>query len=129
MKSQYANVRCFLVHGTYEHTYEHMRYASRSPKPGSRNFSPNVTVLVGSSLQRPPREFAVVKRSVSAQWAALDDHFRHHAKLVNRFRHADVHAVARMWKSQTNEDGKRLSPFERDALIERHCELFGTWPH
>src|SRR5215472_1257364 len=27
MKSQYANVRCFLVHGTYEH----MRYASRSP--------------------------------------------------------------------------------------------------
>jgi hypothetical protein len=33
-----------------------------------------------------------------------------------------------MWKSQTNEDGKRLSKFERDALIERHCELFGTWP-
>jgi hypothetical protein len=33
-----------------------------------------------------------------------------------------------MWKSQTNEDGKHLSQFERDALIERHCELFGTWP-
>jgi len=33
-----------------------------------------------------------------------------------------------MWKSQTNEDGKRLSQFERHALIERHCELFGTWP-
>jgi len=39
-----------------------------------------------------------------------------------------MHAVAPMWKSQTNEDGKRLSQFERDALIERHCELFGTWP-
>src|SRR5262249_36275510 len=36
-----------------------------------------------------------------------------------------AHAVPRMWKSQTNEDGKRLSKFERDALIERHCELFG----
>jgi hypothetical protein len=60
-----------------------------------------------------------VKGSVAAQWTALDRHFRHHA---------DAHAVARMWKSQTNEDGKRLSQFERDALIERHCELFGIWP-
>jgi len=33
-----------------------------------------------------------------------------------------------MWKTQTNEDGVHLSQFERDALIERHCELFGTWP-
>ena len=33
-----------------------------------------------------------------------------------------------MWKSQTNEGGHSLSQFERDALIERHCELFGTWP-
>jgi len=70
-----------------------------------------------------------VKKSLAAQWAALDNHFRRHAKLIDRFRYADADAVARMWKSQTNEDGKRLSPFERDALIERHCELFGTWPH
>jgi len=54
--------------------------------------------------------------------------FRQHAELVNRFSHADAHAVAHMWKSQTNEDSKRLSKFERDSLIERHCELFGTWP-
>jgi hypothetical protein len=33
-----------------------------------------------------------------------------------------------MWRSQTKEDGERLSKTERDALIERHCELFGTWP-
>jgi glutathione S-transferase len=99
------------------------------PKPSRWNFSPNATVLFGTLLQRPSEEFAAVKRSVAAQWAALDDHFRHHARLVDRFRHADLHAVARMWKSQTNEDGKRLSQFERDALIERHCELFGTWPH
>src|SRR5262249_6766329 len=25
-------------------------------------------------------------------------------------------------------DGERLSRFERDALLERHCELFGIWP-
>jgi hypothetical protein len=67
-----------------------------------------------------------VKESVAAHWAALEDHFRRQAKVVDRFRHADTHAVARMWKTQTNEDGRRLSHFERDALIERHCELFGT---
>jgi len=69
-----------------------------------------------------------VKKSLAAQWAALDNHFRQHAKLIDRFRYADADAVARMWKSQTNEDGKRLSRFERDALIERYCELFGRWP-
>jgi len=25
-------------------------------------------------------------------------------------------------------DGEHLSQFEREALIERHCELFGIWP-
>jgi len=33
-----------------------------------------------------------------------------------------AHAVPRMWKSQTNEDGMSLSKLARDALIERHCE-------
>jgi hypothetical protein len=33
-----------------------------------------------------------------------------------------------MWISEINEHGECLSQFERDALIERHCELFGTWP-
>jgi hypothetical protein len=63
-----------------------------------------------------------------AHWAALNAHFRHHAKLVRHFRDAGTDAVVRMWKNQTNEYGKHLSQFERDALIERHCELFGTWP-
>jgi hypothetical protein len=36
--------------------------------------------------------------------------------------------VVRMWRNQTNEGGNRLTEFEREALIERHCELFGTWP-
>jgi hypothetical protein len=66
--------------------------------------------------------------SVAAQWAALDDHFREHAKQIQRFRHIGRTAVRHMWNSQTNEDGNRLSQTERDALIERHCELFGTWP-
>ena len=69
-----------------------------------------------------------MRRSVAVHWAALDGHFMQHAKLVERFREAGRNAVRRMWVSQTNEDGKRLSQFERDALIERHCELFGTWP-
>jgi len=33
-----------------------------------------------------------------------------------------------MWKTQSNEAGERLSQLEREALVERHCEVFGTWP-
>jgi len=69
-----------------------------------------------------------MKTSIATHWAALDQHFAYHGKVVDRFRHIDHQAVLRMWKSQTNEGGERLSQFERDALIERYCELFGTWP-
>jgi hypothetical protein len=69
-----------------------------------------------------------MKISIAAQWAALDQHFADHAMAIDRFSHVDHEAVRRMWKNQANEDGKRLSQFERDALIERYCELFGTWP-
>jgi hypothetical protein len=69
-----------------------------------------------------------MKLSVAAQWAARDDHFQRHARVVERFRTADANSVRWMWRHQMNEGGARLSPFEREALIERHCELFGTWP-
>ena len=69
-----------------------------------------------------------MKPSVAAEWAALDDHFRQHAKVVARFRYVGPDAVLRMWESQANEEGICLSKLERDALIERHCELFGIWP-
>lgn len=69
-----------------------------------------------------------VRTSLSAHWAALDEHFQQHAEVVSHFRHAGPDAVVRMWNTQTNEDGDHLSRFEREALIERHCELFGTWP-
>jgi hypothetical protein len=61
-------------------------------------------------------------------WAELQDHFRHHASLLRRFERADAKAVARMWKTNRNEVYEPLSAFELEALIERHCELFGTWP-
>jgi len=61
-------------------------------------------------------------------WAQLDRHFGHHALLIGRFRHADRAAVLRMWKAGLNEYGSPLSCFERDALVERHCALFGSWP-
>jgi hypothetical protein len=72
--------------------------------------------------------YAEMNISLAVQWAVLDGHFRRHVKQVNRFREASCDCVIRMWASQTNEDGTRLSQFEREALIERHCELFGTWP-
>lgn len=66
--------------------------------------------------------------SVAAEWAVLVRHFAYHARLLDHFEQAGPAAVVRMWRSQTNAAGKCLTQFERDALIERHCELFGTWP-
>jgi len=61
-------------------------------------------------------------------WQALDHHFCRQAQQLDRFRRASRGAARRMWASQTNEHGEPLSQFEREALIERHCELFGNWP-
>ena len=61
-------------------------------------------------------------------WQLLEGHFSHHARLVNHFRGADGPAVVAMWETGTNAAGERLSQFEHDALVERHCELFGRWP-
>ena len=65
-----------------------------------------------------------MKLLVAGDWAALDDL----AALLKRFRHTRADAVARVWKYQINEEGVCLSQFQRDALIERHCEIFETWP-
>jgi len=69
-----------------------------------------------------------VKKSSAAEWEALEHHFAHHAKLIDRFKSTKRGAVRQMWKRQTNEWGEPLSPFEREALIERYCDLFGVWP-
>jgi len=69
-----------------------------------------------------------VKKQVVDAWSALENHFQHHAELVSRFRRASRRSVVHMWRNQTNEDGSPFSEFERHALIERHCELFGRWP-
>jgi hypothetical protein len=61
-------------------------------------------------------------------WQRLERHFARHKELVERFREADASAVRRMWRTQTNEAGVPLSAEERQALQERHCELFGSWP-
>ena len=69
-----------------------------------------------------------MKGSSAAQWDLLHCHFEYHARLVARFRGPSHVAVKHMWRTQTNERGAPLSQFEREALIERHCELFGAWP-
>jgi hypothetical protein len=48
--------------------------------------------------------------------------------LLHRFAQASPSAVLRMWKTGTNELGEPLSASEREALVERHCLLFGHWP-
>jgi len=61
-------------------------------------------------------------------WSELDRHFRVHASLIQRFKHASASDVVEMLKTGCNECGQPLSAFEREALVERHCELFGRWP-
>jgi len=61
-------------------------------------------------------------------WQLLDDHFRYHARVVNHFKSIDALTAVVMWKTGRNAAGERLSQFERDALVERCCELFGSWP-
>jgi hypothetical protein len=51
-----------------------------------------------------------------------------HAAAVERFRCAGRGEVIRMWREGTNELGEPLSAFERKALVERYCEIFGRWP-
>ena len=67
-------------------------------------------------------------KPISDQWALLEEHFDHHARLIKRFGDKSPSAVTAMWKSGTNESGELLSQFEIDALVERYCELFGCWP-
>jgi hypothetical protein len=67
-------------------------------------------------------------KPISDQWALLEEHFHHHSRLIKRFSDTSPLAVTRLWKNGTNESGEPLSQFEIDALVERYCELFGSWP-
>jgi hypothetical protein len=66
--------------------------------------------------------------NMKEKWTMLEQYFAHHAVLVHRFRGAGRSDIVRMWETQRNEAGERLSQLEREALVERHCELFGSWP-
>jgi hypothetical protein len=64
----------------------------------------------------------------AADLERLESHFCKHVAAVERFRHVPRAAVVRMWRDGVNERGEPLTAFERQALVERHCELFGCWP-
>jgi hypothetical protein len=77
------------------------------------------------------RGIATLQRSgkfSAADLERLEAHFRNHAAAVERFRCAGRGDVIRMWCEGRNECGELLTAFERQALTERHCELFGRWP-
>jgi hypothetical protein len=69
-----------------------------------------------------------MNEQTAAQWTMLERHFAHHAVLINRFRGAGPSDIVSMWETQRNEAGDPLSQLEREALVERHCEVFGSWP-
>ncbi len=66
--------------------------------------------------------------SSATTWAHLREHFRFHKLMLNRFERAGPAAVLRMWRKQANEVGTPLTAFEREALGERQCLLFGVQP-
>jgi len=67
-------------------------------------------------------------KATAREWTRLQQHFCHHASLVERFRQAGPSSVVNMWRTGRNEAGELMSQFEREALMERYCELFGGWP-
>lgn len=64
----------------------------------------------------------------AADWAAQKEDFDYGASLEARFRHCGPDDVIVMWETGTNEHGKRLTRFERQALVERWVCLFNSWP-
>jgi hypothetical protein len=62
------------------------------------------------------------------EWRLLEEHFRYHALVVDRFKDANAATVVHMCNTETTEKGECLAQFDREALVERHCELFGRWP-
>jgi hypothetical protein len=69
-----------------------------------------------------------IEEGSAAVWRQLEDHFQLQAQVLRRFAQARPSAVRRMWRSGTNDVGERLSAFEREALVERYCLLFGNQP-
>jgi predicted DNA-binding transcriptional regulator AlpA len=49
-------------------------------------------------------------------------------EIAAHYRHLRPTEVVDMWERQVNEDGRKLSEFERMALHERWWNLFGTFP-
>jgi hypothetical protein len=66
--------------------------------------------------------------SSTPAWARLQEHVRLHKLMLDRFQRFGPAAVLRMWRTQANELGVPLTAFEREALAERHCLLFGVQP-
>jgi hypothetical protein len=98
---------------------------------GAGSFAPKSTIATPFLPPGPTKGPVVTKacpKNIGHRWALLEKHFQRHALAVRRFASADPAAVAHMWETGTNDAGKRLSQFEREALIERYCEVFGCWP-
>jgi predicted DNA-binding transcriptional regulator AlpA len=67
-------------------------------------------------------------KALAAEWEDQCEESRRTASLVDHFKSATPSQLIRMWESGVNEYGRRLSPFELGALIERWCLVFGDLP-
>ena len=92
------------------------------------NLAVTIIVAIVGTHQRPITMIEEDSSTNASEWERLEDHFRQHASIVTYFSNASAEAVVNMLKTGVNDAGVCLSQFERDALIERHCELFGRWP-
>jgi predicted DNA-binding transcriptional regulator AlpA len=67
-------------------------------------------------------------KTLAERWEAEYEDFAYEQRLTSRFRGAKPVDVVRMWDSGRNEDGKKLTRFEVQALAQRWGELFGCLP-
>lgn len=68
------------------------------------------------------------QRALANRWDAEREDAREQAELESRFAGLSASELVQMWESATNEKGRRFSPWEVRALVERWVQVFGTTP-
>jgi prophage regulatory protein len=61
-------------------------------------------------------------------WAAQAKDAMRTAAVCSHYDNVGPHQIIAMWESGRNREGRPLSPFEFEALVERWCQVFNQLP-
>lgn len=66
--------------------------------------------------------------ALADEWLELKRYSDYRSALGSYFVDAKPHQLIAMWDTGKNEEGRELSPFEVEALVEAWCTTFGDLP-